>query len=986
MNILISLAAALAKAKRIKSATSLELGDGGSSGSGKTLVVVESPTKAKTIRKFLGKNFIVESCMGHIRDLPQSSKDIPEKYKKQKWAQLGVDTDHEFEPIYCVPKNKTKIVTLLKEKLKDVDHLLLATDEDREGESISWHLVETLKPQVPFRRMVFNEITEKAILAAVKDTREINSNLVRAQEARRILDRLVGYTISPLLWKKVAYGLSAGRVQSVAVRLIVEREHERIRFKKSSYWDLEAENEKDSIKFNSRLIAYEGKRVATGKDFDSTTGALSTDRVKDSVALDEKRAAAILAALKSAAWKVTEAEEKQISRKPAAPFITSTLQQDANRKLGLSAREAMQVAQSLYEQGFITYMRTDSTFLSTEALAAARGRITKLYGKEYLPEAPRTYEDKKAKGAQEAHEAIRPAGTEMVVPEDTGLSGLPLKMYDLIWKRTIASQMVNARQKQLAIRFEVGKGTFAASGMTIEFPGFLRAYVEGSDDETAALEEKEVRLPSLKVGDAVKVIDLLTQAHETKPPARFTEASLVQTMEREGIGRPSTYASIIGTIIDRGYVRKGGNALVPTFTAMVVAKLLSKHLPEFVDVKFTSGMEDSLDEIAEGQLDSIGYLKSIYFGKGAKHQGLKPLVDKQEAEIDPAEARTIQLEGLKGLNFRVGRYGAYVCRDSKDGEQCASIPDAQSPSEITVDIVNKLIDQKLNGADALGKDPKSGQPIYVLSGRYGPYVQLGEADSEDAKPKRVSLPVGTEPENVTMEKALQLLELPKTLGLHPGTGKEIKAGLGRFGPYVVHDGDFRSIPKTESLFDVTLARSLELFAKEKQGRGRAAALKELPMPGREDKIQVFSGRYGPYVKLGKVNASLPEGMKPEDITLEQALDLIKARGGGDEETSESPRKSGKKGTKKAGVKKAPKPAVEKTEAQKAAGAAFAAKMAAARAAASEKKAQASSGAAVRTPASANGPKGGASAGTKKMPVVAFPPPKPAKVATIVRKK
>ncbi|CAN5406038.1 type I DNA topoisomerase [soil metagenome] len=950
----------MAKAASKKSSAS------GSEGGGKTLVIVESPTKAKTIRKFLGKDFIVESCMGHIRDLPQSSKDIPEKFKKQKWAQLGVDTDHEFEPIYCVPKNKTKIVSLLKEKLKEVDHLLLATDEDREGESISWHLVETLKPQVPFRRMVFNEITKEAILEAVKDTRDINANLVRAQEARRILDRLVGYTISPLLWKKVAYGLSAGRVQSVAVRLIVEREHERIRFKKSSYWDLEAENEKDSIKFKSRLISFDGKRVATGKDFDSLTGQLSPERAKDSVALDEKRATAILAELKTASWKVTEAEEKPISRKPAAPFITSTLQQDANRKLGLSAREAMQVAQSLYEQGFITYMRTDSTFLSTQALEAARGRITKLYGKEYLPEAPRTYDDKKAKGAQEAHEAIRPAGTEMVVPEDTGLSGLPLKLYDLIWKRTIASQMVNARQRQLAVRFEVGKGTFAASGMTIEFPGFLRAYVEGSDDENAALEEKEVRLPSLKKGDGVECVEVATQGHETKPPARFTEASLVQTMEREGIGRPSTYASIIGTIIDRGYVRKAGNALVPTFTAMVVAKLLRNHLPEFVDLKFTSGMEDSLDEIANGDLDSIGYLKSIYFGgKDKKHSGLRPLVDKQEAEIDPAEARSIQLEGLTGLSFRVGRYGAYVCRDSKDGEQCASIPDAQSPSEITSEIVNKLIDQKLNGADALGKDPKTGQPIYVLSGRYGPYVQLGEADSEEAKPKRVSLPAGTEPENVTMEKALQLLELPKTLGAHPGTGKDIKAGLGRFGPYVVHDGDFRSIPKGESLFEVTLARSLELFAKEKQGRGRAAALKEIPMPGREDKIQVFSGRYGPYVKLGKVNASLPEGMKPEDITLEQALDLIKARGGGDEEPET--KKSGSKGKKKA-AKKAAKPKGEKTEAQKAAGAAFAAKMAAAR------LAKQGGGASVTA---------GASGAGKKPAVVAFPPVKP---STIVRKK
>ncbi|MDX9730574.1 MAG: type I DNA topoisomerase [Bdellovibrionales bacterium] len=880
---------------------------------GKTLVVVESPTKAKTIRKFLGKDYIVESCMGHIRDLPQSSKDIPEKYKKQKWAQLGVDTDNEFEPIYCVPKNKTKVVTLLKDKLKQVDRLLLATDEDREGESISWHLVETLKPQVPFRRMVFNEITKDAIVEALDDTREINANLVRAQEARRILDRLVGYTISPLLWKKVAYGLSAGRVQSVAVRLIVEREHERIRFKKSSYWDIESANEKDAIPFASRLVSYEGRRVATGKDFDSLTGKLAVERAKDTLALDEKAAVAILNEIKSTAWKVLEAEEKPMSRKPPAPFITSTLQQEANRKLGLSAREAMQVAQSLYEQGFITYMRTDSTFLSTQALEAARGRIEKLYGKEYLPEAPRTYEDKKSKGAQEAHEAIRPAGTEMIVPEETGLSGLPLKLYDLIWKRTIASQMVNSRQRQLSVRFEVGKAVFATSGMTIEFPGFLRAYVEGSDDEAAALEEKEVRLPSLKKGDAVKCSDLETQGHETKPPARFTEASLVQTMEREGIGRPSTYASIIGTIIDRGYVRKAGNALVPTFTAMVVAKLLRRHLPEYVDLQFTSGMENSLDEIAQGDLDSIGYLKSIYFGKDKKSPGLKPLVDKQEAEIDPAEARSIELEGLKGLSFRVGRYGAYVCRDTKEGEQCASIPDAQAPSEITPEIVNKLIDQKLNGSDALGKDPKTGLPIYVLTGSYGPYVQLGEVDGDEAKPKRVSLPAGMEPEAVTLERAIQLVELPKTLGAHPGTGKDIKAGLGRFGPYVVHDGDFRSIPKGESLFEVTLERALELLAKPKQGRGRAAALKEIEIPGREDKIQVFSGKYGPYVKLGKVNASLPEGMKPEEITFEQAMDLIRARGGGDE-----PAAGGAKKTKasKAKAKSPAKAAGKKTAAQK----------------------------------------------------------------------
>lgn len=869
---------------------------------GKKLVVVESPTKAKTIRKFLGKDFVVESCMGHVRDLPQSAKDIPEKFKKQPWATLGVDVDHDFEPIYTVPKNKTKVIKQLKEKLEDAVELILATDEDREGESISWHLVETLKPKVPFRRMVFNEITKEAILSALKEQRKIDENLVRAQEARRILDRLVGYTISPLLWKKVAYGLSAGRVQSVAVRLIVEREHERLRFKKSVYWGLEAENEKDSIHFGSRLLSFGGKRIATGKDFDSETGALLKDRAGEVLQLDGKAAEKVKSDVSGKAWKVIEAEEKPVSRKPPAPFITSTLQQEANRKLGLSAREAMQVAQSLYEQGYITYMRTDSTFLSQQALTASRARILDLYGKEYLPEDPRTYEGKKVKGAQEAHEAIRPAGTEFPTPEETGLGGMQLRLYDLIWKRTMASQMVNSRQKQVSVRFEAGAAVFAASGMSIEFPGFLRAYVEGSDDEAAALEEKEVRLPNLKVGDAVKCSKLDAIEHETKPPARFTEASLVQTMEKEGIGRPSTYASIIGTIIDRGYVKKMGNALAPTFTAMVVAKLLSQHLPQYVDLGFTSEMERSLDDIAGGDLDQLNYLKQIYFGDKA-HKGLKTQVESQEKKIDPDEARSIKFEGLEDLSFRVGRYGAYVCRKEGGAEVCASLPEAQAPADITREIANKLIDQKVNGSDALGKDPKSGEPVYVLTGRYGPYVQLGDASDENAKPKRVSLPAGMEPENVKLEQALQLLELPKTLGRHPGTDKEIKAGLGRFGPYIVHDGDFRSIPKTDNLFTITLDRAMEIISKPKTGRGRAAPLKDLgKINGSEDSVAVFTGKYGPYIKFGKTNVSVPEGVKPEDVTLELAMKLLEQKLG------EAPRggakaKSGAGAKKKAPVKK-----------------------------------------------------------------------------------
>ena len=551
---------------------------------GTSLVIVESPTKAKTIRKFLGKEYIVESCMGHIRDLPQSSKDIPEKVKKEKWAQLGVNVDKHFEPLYCIPKDKLKVIKNLKEKLQEADIVYLATDEDREGESISWHLNEVLKPKVPTKRMVFHEITKEAIMKALSETREIDQNLVKAQETRRILDRLVGYTISPLLWKKVAYGLSAGRVQSVAVRLIVEREKERIKFKKSSYYGLSAELEKSGEKFESKLISVDAKRIATGKDFDGLTGNLISG--KDMIVLDEKSATQIMTQVKSATWKVSDVEEKPVSRRPYAPFITSTLQQESNRKLGLSSRETMQVAQKLYEQGFITYMRTDSTFLSTEAIKAAREAIQSKYGKEYLPAAPRTYEGKKVKGAQEAHEAIRPAGVVFQDPEATGLVGPQFKLYDLIWKRTMASQMNDAKQKQVSAKITVladkKEIIFNSTGTTIEFPGFLRAYVEGSDDPDADLESREVRLPQLKVNDIVKPEKIEPTAHETKPAARYTEASLVQTMEKEGIGRPSTYASVIGTIIDRGYVRKQGNALVPTFTAMVVSKLLSQHLSQYV--------------------------------------------------------------------------------------------------------------------------------------------------------------------------------------------------------------------------------------------------------------------------------------------------------------------------------------------------------------------------------------------------------------------
>lgn len=842
-------------------------------GDGKKLVIVESPTKAKTIRKFLGRDFVVESCMGHVRDLPQSAKDIPEKFKKESWASLGVNVDKHFEPLYCVPKDKLKVVKTLKEKLENASELYLATDEDREGESISWHLTEVLKPNVPMKRMVFHEITQAAIRKALESPRAIDFNLVRAQEARRILDRLVGYTISPLLWKKVAYGLSAGRVQSVAVRLISEREHERIKFKKAQYWGVSAFLESEKVGFEGRLVQWQGKKVATGKDFDGQTGKLATT---GTLVLDEKTAKEIQRKAVVDKFTVTEVEEKPVQRKPAPPFITSTLQQDSNRKLGLGSRETMQVAQKLYEQGFITYMRTDSTSLSQEALHAARNWIQREYGKDYLPPQPRLYEGKKVKGAQEAHEAIRPAGTEFIAPEETGLSGTQLKLYELIWKRTVASQMVDARQKQVSTRIKSGDALFSATGMTIEFPGFLRAYVEGSDDPDAELQEREVRLPALSKGQNVKCDRLEPTNHETKPPARYTEASLVQTMEKEGIGRPSTYASIIGTIIDRGYVRKQGSALVPTFTALVVSKLLGEHLPQYVDLGFTSEMEKSLDVIADGDLDSQDYLGKIYFG----NTGLKKMVESQEKKIDPEKARGIELEGLEKFKFRVGKYGAYVATE-KDGEEVrASIPDNESPADITAESAQKLIERKLHGNDALGKDPKTGLPIYVLTGRYGPYVQLGDVTEDDAKPKRVSLPAGMNPEDVKMPQALALIELPKTLGTHPSLKKPVQCGLGRFGPFVVCDGDYRSIPKTISIFDMTFEKAMELLSQPKKGRGRAAPLKELgPHPEDKQPVNIMNGPYGAYVKWGKVNASIPEDQTVDSVTLDKAVAYLAEKAG-----------------------------------------------------------------------------------------------------------
>ncbi|MGD1908395.1 MAG: type I DNA topoisomerase [Leptolyngbyaceae cyanobacterium] len=874
-----------------------------------TLVIVESPTKAKTIRNYLPRGYRVEASMGHVRDLPRSASEIPAAVKGEKWAQLGVNPETDFEPLYVVPSDKKKVVKTLKEALKGADELVLATDEDREGESISWHLLQVLKPKIPIKRMVFHEITEEAIQHSLDNCRTIDDQLVRAQETRRILDRLVGYTLSPLLWKKIAWGLSAGRVQSVAVRLLVEREKARRAFRRGSYWDLKANLLKEAEAFEAKLVSLGGKRLATGNDFDENTGQVAAGR--DVVLLDEAQAQTLQARLQSSAWTVANLEERPSTRKPSAPFTTSTLQQEANRKLRLSARDTMRVAQSLYEQGYITYMRTDSVHLSQQAISAARACVETKYGANYLSPKPRQYATK-SKGAQEAHEAIRPSGSTFRTPQETGLSGRELSLYDLVWKRTVATQMAEARQTHITVQVEVDDAVFRASGKRIDFPGFFRAYVEGSDDPDAAIENQEVLLPQLVVGDGVDCGNLEAIGHETQPPARYTEATLVKTLESEGIGRPSTYASVIGTVIDRGYVNASGNSLVPTFTAFAVTALLEQHFPDLVDVGFTARMERTLDEISMGEAEWLPYLKRFYSGdSGLEHQ-----VQERETHIDPAEARTVDLADL-GAKVRIGRYGPYVEAENDDGPVKASIPQDVSPADLDGDQVELLLRQKTEGPEKLGLHPESGEAIYVLVGAYGPYVQLGEATDEKPKPKRASLPKGVTPDKVTLDTAVGLLALPRLLGKHPETDAPIKASLGRFGPYVVHDQgktgkDYRSLKAEDDVLTVTLERALALLAEPKGRRGRRKAepLKELGAhPDDGEQVAIFNGPYGHYVKHGKVNASLPEGKTPDDITLELALELLAAKAGTKKKTTRK-----KSTTKRAAASK--KTTAKKTTAKK----------------------------------------------------------------------
>ena len=845
----------------------------------KSLVIVESPTKARTISSFLGSDATVESSMGHIRDLPRSASEIPAKVKGEDWARLGVNVDNDFEPLYVVPKERKSHVKKLKDLLKEADELYLATDEDREGEAIAWHLVEVLKPKVPVKRMVFHEITKQAIEEAFSNPRDLDDRLVSAQEARRILDRLYGYEVSPVLWKKVQPKLSAGRVQSVAVRIVVERERARMAFVPAGYWSIEGSfapaDELDKT-FDATLLSIDDKRVATGKDFNSEGKAK-----KDVVVLDQGASTELATNLGDSDFEVVSVESKPYTRRPYPPFRTSTLQQEASRKLRFSSSRTMSVAQRLYENGYITYMRSDSVELSDAAIAASRGQISKLYGKDYLSPSPRKYSGKQAKGAQEAHEAIRPAG-DFLTPEQVGadVGRDEAALYDLIWKRTVASQMADAKGVTVSVRLGATASSgedvvFAASGRTITFPGFLRAYVQGSDDPESELDDREKILPPLEQGDDLAVERLEPTGHETRPPSRYTEASLVQKLEELGVGRPSTYASIMTTIQDRGYIFKKGSALVPTFTAFGVVTLLENHFPNLVDYEFTAAMETDLDRIASGEEETLPWLSAFYFGD----DGLKEKVAKRLDEIDPRKVNSIPIgEDETGTEIvaRVGRYGPYVER----GDERGSIPDDLAPDEVTVKKAVELIEEQNKGDKIFGTDPETGLTVYGKTGRFGPYVQLGEQEEgSKEKPKRASLLETMEMDALSLDDALKLLSLPRTIGTDE-EGVEILALNGRYGPYIQRGDDRRSLESEEQLFTITVEEALDVLAEppRRRGQARSSTLKELgedPVSGK--KVIVRSGRYGPYVTDGDVNASLRKGDSPEKISLERAAELLQAR-------------------------------------------------------------------------------------------------------------
>jgi DNA topoisomerase-1 len=870
-------------------------------GGGRRLVIVESPAKARTIAGYLGKDYVVESSIGHIRDMPDKAAEIPAKYRGEPWARLGVDIDHDFQPLYVVNSDKRQQVSKLKNLLKDAAELLLATDEDREGEAIAWHLLEELKPKVPARRMVFHEITPEAIAYAVAHPREMDDGLVEAYQTRRVLDRLYGYEVSPVLWKKVMPQLSAGRVQSVAVRLVVDRERERIAFRPARYWDLEAVFAKvageqrhgapaadEVTSFPAALVSVDGRRVAQGRDF-GPAGELRAEAGAPLLHLDGEAAAALADRLEHTDFSVRSVERKPYRRSPYAPFRTTTLQQEASRKLGFSAKYAMSIAQRLYENGYITYMRTDSITLSQTAITAARTQARQLYGAEYVPDTPRVYTSK-VKSAQEAHEAIRPAGDSFRTPTRTGLSGDDLRLYELVWKRTVASQMKDATGESVSVRV-AGRSSsgedveFGASGKVISFYGFLKAYVEGSDDPNAELDDNQRRLPALAEAEPLVAESLAPAEHSTRPPARYTEASLIKELEDRAIGRPSTYASIIGTILDRGYVFKKGTALVPSFVAFAVVTLLEQHFTHLIDYDFTAQMEEALDEIARGEAARVPWLRRFYFGADGE-EGLKELV----SDLSDIDARAVSSFPLTGSDIvvRVGRYGPYLERDG----QRANIPEGTAPDELTAELAGELLSRP-TGDKILGTDPETGRTIVAKGGRFGPYVteQLGDDAAASAKPRTASLLKTMDLDSVTLDDALRLLTLPRTLG--EIDGEPVTVQNGRYGPYVKKGTDSRSLETEEQMFTVTLDQARELFAQPKT-RGRtaraasAAPLREIgedPASGKP--IVLRNGRFGPYVTDGETNASLRKGDTAEQITLQRAVELLAERRAG----GASPRRS-----------------------------------------------------------------------------------------------
>ncbi|MCB0924682.1 MAG: type I DNA topoisomerase, partial [Mycobacterium sp.] len=922
----------------------------GNPGSVRRLVIVESPTKARKIAGYLGPDYIVESSRGHIRDLPKGAADVPAKYKSEKWARLGVNVDAEFEPLYVVSPDKKATVTELKNLLKGVDELYLATDGDREGEAIAWHLLETLKPRIPVRRMVFHEITEPAIRAAAENPRDLDTDLVDAQETRRILDRLYGYEVSPVLWKKVAPRLSAGRVQSVATRIIVQRERERMAFRSAGYWDVLAELDASVSdphasppRFSARLVSVAGKRVATGRDFDSLGAVRKPAEV---VVLDEAAAVALATGLEGAALTVASAEEKPYTRRPYPPFMTSTLQQEAGRKLRFSSERTMGVAQRLYENGYITYMRTDSTTLSQSAINAARNQARQLYGEEYLHPSPRQY-TRKVKNAQEAHEAIRPAGDTFATPGalHAELDTDGYRLYELIWQRTVASQMADARGTTLSLRIagaaqpDSREVIFSASGRTITFPGFLKAYVETVDELAGGeADDAERRLPHLRQGQRVDAVSLNPDGHATNPPARYTEASLIKALEDLGIGRPSTYSSIIKTIQDRGYVHKKGSALVPSWVAFAVTGLLEQHFSRLVDYDFTAAMEDELDEIAAGSERRSNWLNNFYFGGDhgvegsiARAGGLKKLVGGNLEEIDARLVNSIKLfddDQGRAINVRVGRNGPYlermVAADPQNPEeltpQRANLSDDLTPDQLTLELAEKAFATPQEGR-TLGVDPQTGHEIVAKDGRYGPYVTEvlpappeGDDGAAGTPAKKGKKPTGPKPrtgsllrtmdlETVTLEDALKLLSLPRVVGVDPATNEEITAQNGRYGPYLKRGTDSRSLATEDQMFTITLDEALKIYAEPKR-RGRQGAatppLRELGTDEASGKPMVIKdGRFGPYVTDGETNASLRKGDDVLSITDSRASELLadrRARG--------PVKKAAKRTAKKAVAKKA----------------------------------------------------------------------------------